>query len=186
MDTYITSDEIEELMEADEGVNSAVLLEISKEVSELIDLYCEVPRGFFGVSSSVSATNKIFYGRGINQLRISPFKSISSVTIGTELLDVDDYRIIGDYAKYILRTDGGIFADNQKITVSAVWGFAKVPAIVKGLVRELTIYSFRQTDPLHLKKAEVDTELIKSYLSPNSRIKLEELFSAYSTNSGFA
>jgi len=184
--SYISTIEIEEIMQGEQGVNSATLLEISKSMSDLIDLYCEVPENFFGQAKSVSDTNKTFYGKGINQLRISPIISLTSITIDGAVLDADDYRIIGDYAKYILRLDGNVFAENQKVIIAGRWGFAKVPAIIKQLVIELTIYAYRQSDPQSLKNAEVDVELIKTFLSPNSKIKLEELYLAYSTSSGFA
>lgn len=126
--------------------------------SRLFDKQCEVRDDFFAEAGGANASARTFIGDGTSYLKVDAFVGdVDDVTI--EDYDVPDYTVIDGMlvvldktrpqsslaASYPQRFAG--WRDGYPVTVSAVWGFAEVPADVKVACCHLAIHLWRTADP---------------------------------------
>lgn len=135
--------------------------------SRIFDKLCGVEDGFF-LPAGNAYSLKTFYGDGTAYLKLPPYTAINPSTPVViyndedETVEVPDYverdgfLVIRGYVNGIPTRDlmDAALTDsfngwpvNDKITVSAKWGFTETPADVKQAVIQIAINNWRASDP---------------------------------------
>lgn len=153
--------------------------------SRLVDRFCEVEEGFFAPfipdENPEEPVARTFYGSGIDMLRLDPVRTITEVSIDGSALAATEYRIKGREAQYLFRRDGTAWTEDEEISVTAHWGFSQVPADVRLITKELTLYAWRVGDPSFLQQLEIEQTALNRGLSPNAWAMLEKLRDRFSS-----
>jgi hypothetical protein len=129
------------------------LLLILPRASEIIDLACEVPRGYFAVAPT-STVCRTFIGQGTSRLRIAPHVGqVKSV----EYAGSDDYAPEFDEhvdragTPWLIARDGQCWRNQAVIEVEARWGWEQVPEEIVQATCELVISIWRGRDSAYAR-----------------------------------
>ncbi len=159
MSAYVDSEEVANFGHEFPGMMEGdAVTSLLTAASRLFDKQCEVRDDFFAFSEDSNI--RTFIGDGTAYLKIDPFIALDIDPVSVDgAYDVPDYTVIDGMlvvldktrpqsslaASYPQRFAG--WRDGYPVTVSAVWGFAEVPADVKVACCHLAIHLWRTADP---------------------------------------
>ncbi|UOF76939.1 tail connector protein [Bacteriophage sp.] len=145
MGNYATLAEVKaqgfNLCDADDATITALL----PSASRLVDRLCQVPDDYFAAASD-TATDKVIVSEELRFLIVPPHNGsivagdITPEYASTDLPDFDDVGFALEARKDECWPD-------ERLTISAKWGFAAIPAEIKQATIELVLQQFRSADP---------------------------------------
>ena len=118
---------------ADEAALTSLVADLNEQASDTIDTYCE--RDF----ALHEAVTERLDGNGRERIRLAghPLVSVTSVTLGSMLLDSASYEVRPG-AGILERIDRGVWpAGRRNLTVVYSYGYAAPPAAIVGIVEDL-------------------------------------------------
>lgn len=154
-----------------------VLSKLIERASRLFDLECGVAAEAFE-PAGVNPTTRTIYGDGTNFLKLPAYVA-GSLTGTLGYPDgYDDLEFV-ERGGYLVRTENGLlnngpfggWYENVPITVSARWGYAATPAVVKHAVIKLVIHICRTIDPTQLKLLVLEGQPLFQVRMPNDVVE---------------
>lgn len=118
---------------ADEAALASLVADLNEQASDTIDTYCE--RDF----ALHEAVTERLDGNGRERIRLAghPLVSVTSVTLGSTLLDSALYEVRPG-AGILERIDGGVWsAGRRNLTIVYSYGYATTPPAIVGIVEDL-------------------------------------------------
>jgi len=118
---------------ADEAALTSLAADLIEQASDIVDTYCE--RDF----ALHEAVTERLDGNGRERIRLAghPLASVTSVTLGSTLLDSASYEVRPG-AGILERIDRGVWpAGRRNIAVVYTYGFTTPPAAITGIVEDL-------------------------------------------------
>ena len=118
---------------ADEAALTSLAADLIEQASDVVDTYCE--RDF----ALHEAVTERLDGNGRERIRLAghPLVSVTSVTLGSMLLDSASYEVRPG-AGILERIDRGVWpAGRRNLTVVYSYGYAAPPAAIVGIVEDL-------------------------------------------------
>lgn len=144
--------------------------DLSERSSRLFDLVCGVEAGYFDAAGP-TATARTFYGNGTQFLKLDRFVpgtlsttlSYPSGYTALDFIERDGYLVLTDTNGIVTERSpyccGGWYR-GVPITVTARWGFAATPPVVKQAVIKLMAEMWRITDPSNQKLLAIEGQPI--------------------------
>jgi len=118
---------------ADEAALTSLAADLNEQASDIVDTYCE--RDF----ALHEAVTERLDGNGRERIRLAghPLVSVTSVTLGSMLLDSASYEVRPG-AGILERIDRGVWpAGRRNLTVVYSYGYATPPGAIAGVVEDL-------------------------------------------------
>lgn len=168
--SYVNQDDIRPYAFQYDENDLALWDKMSIRASRIFDIMCYVPAEYFFPSADpVVASAKVFYGTGSVFLPIQTYHDdIVSVTMPSSYT-VPSY-IAANGCLRTTNSDGIVFEAMQygrtfwprgvPVTITAKWGFDKVPEDVKEAVLELLMAMWRSKDQAFLKAVNLENNTV--------------------------
>lgn len=166
--------------------------------SRTFDNLTEVIDGFYDAATGTNSS-KVFTGDGTAYLKLPPYIAIATVTPIVIVDDNDNALTIPTYREQegvlVIRGQGVrrnsplyYFTGwplNTKITVSANWGFAIIPADVTTATIQIALHLFRTVDPASAQLSDT-TAALQLAIPVTAQKTIDKYRSRYSNRAIFA
>lgn len=150
---YATEDDLRHCaFQVGQGDEDRLLLILSR-ASEIIDLACEVPRGYFA-RAGASSCARTFIGQGTRRLRIDPHVGpvkCAEYSDGQAYTPEFDEHVDRARNCWLIARDCAAWRDGAVIEVQARWGWEQVPEEIVQATCELTIAIWRGRDSAYAR-----------------------------------
>lgn len=184
---YIEVEALKSFGVAPDADNTNVWNLLAENVSRLFDRECEVVDGFFNVVGD-SVSLKSYLANGTRYLRLWPYTA-GSITI----IDVDgtDYYEAVAADRLYKEKDGYLIFDSEipnetPVNVTAIYGFAAIPADVKFACIEQALAQWRKKDISFAEISGVSAAAVNAEFSPSFLATTKRYRELYSPNTYFS
>ncbi len=180
MANYITNVQLKDFVVANEADVDTTYDTLVTAVSRLFDRECEVVDDFF--SGTGIPTIKVFKGNDTRYLRVPPMSGLVVLEVdGTDIYDVNPatatYQLEAGYIIF-----DTVVSRTSVFSITAVWGFAVIPADIQTACLEQAALMLRRKDLSFAEMSGVPATAVAAELAPTFAEAARKYREIYSPN----